>query len=286
MQIKDFTLQRIVEEETALAPITDLFPDLTADMLAENRAWLQPTALDENDIMKVAIQSYLIRTPHHTILIDSCVGNDKDRPGRPAWNRKTDTTFLTNLAAAGVSVDDIDYVLCTHLHVDHVGWNTKLLDGRWVPTFPRARYVFGATEYAHWEGLHAKEASPIFADSVLPIVEAQRADLVASDFSLGDHVRLLPTPGHTPGHVAVALGRGQDDAVITGDLIHSPLQMRYPELSPRFDTDPLMAGKTRRAFLESYCDTPTLCCTIHFPAPSMGLVKRWGDGFKCEMIEE
>jgi glyoxylase-like metal-dependent hydrolase (beta-lactamase superfamily II) len=284
MKLNDISIQRIVEQETALAPITGLFPDLTPELLAENRAWLQPTALDEHDTMKITVQSYLVRTPHHTILIDSCVGNDKERPGRPAWNRKTDTTFLTNLAAAGVAVEEIDYVMCTHLHVDHVGWNTRLQDGRWVPTFPRARYVFGATEYAHWEGLHAQEPSPVFADSVLPIVEAQRADLVASDFSLGDHVRLLPTPGHTPGHVAVRLGRTQDDAVITGDLIHSPLQMRYPNLSPRFDTDPVMSATTRRAFLESYCDTPTLCCTIHFPAPSMGHIKRWGDGFKCEMI--
>ncbi len=284
MQMTDFSMQRIVEQEIALAPIATLFPDLTAEQLTENRSWLQPWALDANDTIKITVQSYLIRTPHHTILIDSCIGNDKDRPGRPAWNRKTDTTFLTNLAAAGVAPEEIDYVMCTHLHVDHVGWNTRLQDGRWVPTFPKARYIFGATEYAHWEGQHAREASPIFADSVLPIVEAQRADLVASDFSLGDHVRLLPTPGHTPGHVAIALGRGSDEAVVTGDLIHSPIQMRYPELSPRFDTDPAQAATTRRSFLESYCDTPTLCCTIHFPAPSMGHIKRWGDGFKCEMI--
>jgi glyoxylase-like metal-dependent hydrolase (beta-lactamase superfamily II) len=284
MQINDFTIQRIVEEETALAPITALFPDLTPDMLAENRHWLQPSALDEQDTIKITVQSYLIKTPHHTILIDSCVGNDKNRPARPVWNRKTDPTFLNNLAATGTNVEDIDYVMCTHLHVDHVGWNTKLLDGRWVPTFPNARYVFGASEYAYWEALNAKEASPVFGDSVLPIVEAQRADLVASDFSLGDHVHLLPTPGHTPGHVAIRLGRGQDDAVITGDLIHSPIQMRYPELSPRFDTDPAQAAVTRRTFLESYCDTPTLCCTIHVPAPSMGHIKRWGEGFKCEMV--
>jgi len=116
----------------------------------------------------------------------------------------------------------------------------------------------------------------------LPVVEARRADLVRDDFAIGDHLRILPTPGHTPGHVAFAAGRGKDDAVFCGDIMHSPLQTRYPELSPNFDVDPALAAKTRRDFMERYCDTDTLCCTAHFPSPSTGKIRRRGNGFSCE----
>lgn len=283
-QVDDMTVHRIVEIEMPFLPVREMFPALTPEQLVENRSWLQPWALNDEDRLLLTVQSYVVRTPHHTILIDSCVGNDKDRPNYPVWNRKSDSTYMDALAAAGVGIEDIDFVMCTHLHVDHVGWNTKLLDGRWVPTFPKARYVFAKSEYAYWESQNVHTPSAIFADSVLPVMEAGRADLVGNDFALGDHVRLLPTPGHTPGHVAVTLGRGRDAAVVTGDLMHSPLQTRHPELSPYFDVDPVQAAVTRRAFLERYCDTETLCCTIHFPQPSMGRIKRWGEGFKCEMV--
>jgi glyoxylase-like metal-dependent hydrolase (beta-lactamase superfamily II) len=195
---------------------------------------------------------------------------------------KTDDTFLRGLAAAGFSVGDIDYVMCTHLHVDHVGWNTRLENDRWVPTFPNARYLFAKSEFDYWSEQNAKAAVPPFVDSVLPIVEAKRHELVGNDFAIGDHARILPTPGHTPGHVAFTLGRGRDDAVFSGDLMHSPLQTRYPEMSMKFDVDQAEAAKTRRSFLERYCDTDTLCCTAHFPSPSVGKIRRLGDGFTCE----
>ena len=197
---------------------------------------------------------------------------------------KTDDTFLRGLAAAGFAVGDIDYVMCTHLHVDHVGWNTRLENGRWVPTFPNARYVFARSEFDYFSEQNAKTALPYFVDSVLPIVEARRHELVGNDFAIGDHARILPTPGHTPGHAAFTLGRGRDDAVFSGDLIHSPLQARYPEMSMKFDVDQAAAAKTRRSFLERYCDTGTLCCTAHFPSPSVGKIRRLGDGFTCEAV--
>ena len=280
--VGDFTIHRIIEQETTFLPALDMLPGLTPDVLDENRPWMQQAhAIDQQDTLILAFQSYVVKTPHHTILIDSCIGNDKPRPTRPKWHMKTDDTYLRALSAAGLGVGDIDFVMCTHLHVDHVGWNTRLENGRWVPTFPNARYIFGKGEFDYWTAQHAKAEVPPFADSVLPVVEAKKAEIVTNDYQIGDHVRLLPTPGHTPGHVAFAFGRGKDEAVFSGDLMHSPLQTRYPELSAKFDVDQAQAATTRRNFLERYCDTDTLCCTAHFPSPSTGKIRRWGGGFRC-----
>ncbi|MGA2058225.1 MAG: MBL fold metallo-hydrolase [Bradyrhizobium sp.] len=283
--VGDLSVHRIIEQETTFLPALDLFPELTPDLLAQNRDWLRKSgAIDDNDTLILCFQSYVVRTPHHTILIDSCIGNDKPRPLRPKWNMKTDDTYMSGLKAAGLSVNDIDFVMCTHLHVDHVGWNTRMEGGRWVPTFPKARYVFGKAEYDYWAEQHAKTAVPPFGDSVLPVVEAKQADMVGNEFAVGDHVRILPTPGHTPGHVAFTFGKAKDDAVFVGDMMHSPLQLQHPELSPKFDVDPVQAAVTRKNFLERYCDTDTLCCTAHFPSPSTGKIRRKGNGFSCEAV--
>jgi glyoxylase-like metal-dependent hydrolase (beta-lactamase superfamily II) len=283
--VGDLTIHRIIEQETTFLPALEMLPGLTPEVLAENRAWMQKAgALDDKDVLILCFQSYVVKTPHHTILIDSCIGNDKPRPQRPKWNMKTDDTYVRALAAAGFDVGDIDFVMCTHLHVDHVGWNTRLENGRWVPTFPNARYVFASAEFDYWTAQNAKAAVPAFVDSVLPIVEAKRQEVVANDHQIGDHARILPTPGHTPGHVAFTFGRAKDDAVFSGDLMHSPLQTRYPEMSVKFDVDQAEAAKTRRGFLERYCDTDTLCCTAHFPSPSVGKIRRMGNGFACEAV--
>lgn len=283
--VGDLTLHRIVEQEGPYFAALELFPGLTPEMLAQNRDWMRKAgAIDAEDKLVFCFQSYIVRTPHHTILIDSCIGNDKPRPGRPNWNLKTDDTYMRGFKATGVSPDEIDFVMCTHLHVDHVGWNTKLENGRWVPTFPKARYIFGKAEYDYWAEQNAKEEVPPFVDSVLPVVEAKRAEIVRDDFAVGDHLRILPTPGHTPGHISFAFGRGKDDAVFAGDLMHSPLQTLHPELSPKFDVDQAQSAITRRKFLEQYCDTDTLCCTIHFPSPSTGKIRRKGNGFSCEAV--
>ena len=226
----DLTIHRIIEQETTFLPALDVLPGLTPELLAENRSWMRKAgALDENDVLILCFQSYIVKTPHHTILIDSCIGNDKPRPLRPKWNMKTDNIYMRAMATAGFCADDIDFVMCTHLHVDHVGWNTKREGDRWVPTFPNARYVFGKTEYDYWASQHAKADAPPFGDSVLPVVEAKRADIVGNDFALGDHLRILPTPGHTPGHVAFTFGKTRDDAVFVGDIMHSPLQLQLPQ---------------------------------------------------------
>jgi glyoxylase-like metal-dependent hydrolase (beta-lactamase superfamily II) len=281
-QFGDIRIDRLVEQEAPFMGALEMFPTLSTEQLDAERHWLEPQALDRLGNLLMSFHAFVVRTPRHTVLVDSCIGNDKQRT-RQAWNLKRDDAFMRGLSALGLSVGDIDFVLCTHLHTDHVGWNTRLEDGRWVPTFPNARYQFAQSEYEHWQRVHATAPVPAFGDSVLPVVEAGRADIVSDEHMLGDHIRLIPTPGHTPGHVAVGIGRGRDDAVLTGDLIHTPLQLRYPELSPRFDADPAEAATTRRAFLERYCDTSTLCCTMHFPAPSCGHIKRWGEGFRCDM---
>ena len=172
--VGDLTIHRLIEQETTFLPALEMLPGLTPEVLAENRAWMQAAgALDAQDVLILCFQSYVVKTPHHTILIDSCIGNDKPRPLRPKWNMKTDDTYLRALAAAGFAVGDIDFVMCTHLHVDHVGWNTRLENGRWVPTFPNARYVFGKSEFDYWTEQNAKAEVPPFADSVLPVVAGQ-----------------------------------------------------------------------------------------------------------------
>ena len=279
------TIRRIVEQEEGFVPIRDFLPTMTEEQLAENRSWLMPAGLDpSNDDVILCFQSYVVRTPHHTILVDTCVGNDKERPGRPRWNMKSDHAYMSGFAALGLSVEDIDIVVCTHLHADHVGWNTRLLDGRWVPTFPNARYVFSEKELAHWTAQPDEVRRKPVTDSVLPIVAAGRATLVGDGYEVDDHMRLVPTPGHTPHHASVLAGKGSDLALFTGDAIHTPLQARYPELSMFTDTDPALAARTRRSLLERLCDTPTLCCAAHFPSPSAGRITRWGDGFRCDPV--
>lgn len=285
MTLGDITLHRIIEDQSALMPIRDFLPNLSEAVLAENRdLLLSAGAIDRLDQIVLWFQSYVIKTPHHTILVDSCLGNHKNRPNRPRWHHKTDDHYMSALAKAGIGVEAIDFVMCTHLHVDHVGWNTRLDNGVWVPTFPKARYLFSKKEYAYWEERSKTEQIDHIIDSVLPIVNLGRADLIESVGAVNDHVRLLPTPGHTIDHFAVTLGAKQDDAVIIGDLFHSPIQMKYPELFMRLDYDGAQSTQSRQSFLERYGDSSTLCCTAHFPSPSMGHIKSSPSGYFCEMI--
>jgi glyoxylase-like metal-dependent hydrolase (beta-lactamase superfamily II) len=278
----DISIHRVVEQEAPFFDALEFFPTLTPELIEENKAWLQPTFIDAAGKVVLCVQSYVVRTPHHNILIDTCVGNHKDRPGRPAWHMRTSTQYESNLAVAGLGVGDIDYVMCTHLHPDHVGWNTRLDNGRWVPTFPKAKYLFSDRELSFWSDKEKSEpdAHPWIADSVLPIVAAKRSEAVRSDHELNDLVRLIPAPGHTIDHFCVHVGKSGQDALIAGDMLHSPLQARYPELGMRADYDSAEAGRSRRRVLERFCDSPTLLCTAHFPSPSVGRIARWGDGFK------
>ena len=181
---------------------------------------------------------------------------------------------------------DIDYVMCTHLHTDHVGWNTRLENGRWVPTFPKAKYLFADRELAHWTEQEEKDPAnyPWITDSVLPIMAARRAEVVKSDHRLNELVELIPTPCHTIDHYSVHVGKAGQDALITGDMIHSPLQARYPELGMRADYDSRQAGESRRKVFDRFCDSATLMCMAHFPSPSMGRLARWEEGYKFTSV--
>jgi glyoxylase-like metal-dependent hydrolase (beta-lactamase superfamily II) len=281
LELGSLTIHRIVEQEGPFFEVLKFFPALTKELLEENRAWLQPRFLDASDQLMLCIQSYLVQTPHHNILVDTCVGNHKPRPTRPFWHMMKSDRFEKNLAATGLGVGDIDFVMCTHLHTDHVGWNTRLDNGRWVPTFPKARYVFADRELDYWTKRQKDDATavPWVTDSVLPIVAANRADIVKSAHAFNDLVTLIPTPGHSIDHYSLQVGKPGADAVITGDMIHSPLQARYPELGMMSDYDSKQAGVSRRELFGRFCDTSTLMCTAHFPSPSTGRVVRWRDAF-------
>lgn len=285
--VGDVTVQRIVEQEDSFFDALEFFPKLTTEMIEENRDWLYPIFFKPGGThFTLCVQSYLLKTRHHTILIDTCVGNHKPREARAFWNNMASDTYERNLAAAGVSVDDIDIVMCTHLHVDHVGWNTKLENGQWVPTFPKARYVFSEMELTYWTDRHAAapETTPWVTDSVLPIVHAGRCDLVRNDHELTDGIRLIGTPGHTIDHCSIHVDHGHG-AVITGDMIHSPIQARYPELGMMSDHSSERAGQSRRELFDRFLDTPTLMCTSHFPQPSTGRFEQWGDGYRFVSVD-
>jgi len=279
-KLGSLTIGRMLEQVTPFDPYK-FFPHSTEADWAPHLDWLKPDAMDPHTgELLFPMQSYVVRTAHHTILIDGCIGNNKHRPTRPRWHLKNDDFWMQAMTGHGVRPDDIDFVMCTHLHPDHVGWNTRLDNGRWVPTFPNARYLFSKVEADAWEQGIEGFSGDAYQDSVLPVIAAGRAELVAQDHAIDDEVWLEPSPGHTPGHMSVRLASGGADAVMCGDLMHSPVQCLHPEWQPWPDWDPELARRTRRAFLERYCDTATLVCTTHFPLPSAGRVVAQGDAFR------
>lgn len=239
--------------------------------------WLIPHFANDEGRLKMSIHSLLVETPEHRIIVDTGLGNDKQGRNVPAWNNRQDP-FLEKLTAAGFAPESIDTVLCTHLHVDHVGWNTKLVDGKWLPTFANARYVFGRTEFDYWRDHGSDPAhAAVFADSVKPIADAGKAELVASDISLTDEITLIPTPGHSPGHMSVHIASGGQQGLLTGDVAHHPCQMHHLDWSATVDTDPKQSAATRRELFSRFADTPTLVIGGHFGA---GHIVRDGDAFK------
>lgn len=260
------------------------FPLSTDAALQDNLGWMSPRHYDAHQgRLQLSMHAWLLDTGSCKILIGGCVGNGKTRPGRPDWN-DLDTPFLERLAEAGARPQDIDYVLCTHLHADQIGWNTRLNRGRWVPTFPNATYVFSQREHAYWQSRLAYDRRSLHAlayqDSVLPVIEAGQALMVGDHHVLGQGIRMECAPGHTAGHMAIWVETDDGLAVFTGDILHHPMQLRDPHWSCFGCADQLQSARTRQRILEKCADTGALLLPAHFMAPHAGRVGRSGPGFE------
>lgn len=276
LRLGGISIERVLEMEFPFLTPDQAFRGHQAEEIEALRPEFEPWALcPESGRIILAVQSYLVRTSRHVVLIDTCVGCDKSNAFLASWHKRSDASWLAQLTARGVPPEAVDFVFCTHLHSDHIGWNTRLLDGRWVPTFPNATYILSRRDVEHVQA----NPSPSYAESVLPVIEAGQAVLVETDYALDDELWLEPTLGHTPGHVAVRLKSGGEEAVMCGDLIHSPLQCAHPEWHFVSDHDPTLASRTRRAFLAEACETGRTVLTAHFPSPSMGHVTARGAAF-------
>lgn len=283
IRIGDFRVDRVLEWEGPFVPPEELFPQYPAGLAESIRHWAGDL-LEEGDQrrLRMSFHSFLLRTGRHTILVDACCGNGKERAARPQGHR-LNTDYLGELARHGVQPEEVDFVMCTHLHWDHVGWNTRRVDGRWVPTFPNARYVMARREYQHWDARHAAGDPALhcvaFEDSVLPVVRAERAVLVDDGHELDHGVTVEPCIGHTPGNVVIELRSGTDRGVFCGDVLHSPLQLADPSLSSRACWDLDRSREARIAFIERHADTGSVVMPAHFLAPSAGHIVRMGGAF-------
>jgi glyoxylase-like metal-dependent hydrolase (beta-lactamase superfamily II) len=277
-RIGDVTITKIVELETTGGSrfiLADATPDAVRPL-----SWLIPHFADENGRLKMSIHAFLVEAPGRRIIVDTCLGNGKKDRRIPKWNDRAGP-FLEDLAAAGFARETIDTVLCTHLHVDHVGWNTMLVGGRWVPTFPNARYLFGRVEFEHWRTQTERaDMQPVLSDSVMPIFDRGLVDLVEWNHQLCPEIRLAPSIGHTPGHVCVWIGSKAQRAMITGDFAHHPCQMAHPEWPSTADFDPRAAEATRRRILGELAGEPVLMIGTHFSGPTAGHVVGDGAGFR------
>jgi glyoxylase-like metal-dependent hydrolase (beta-lactamase superfamily II) len=256
------TITKIVEIEGA-GGTKFILPQATPDAVREME-WLIPRYATEEGKLRMAIQSYVIEAGQRRILVDTCLGNDKQGRHIPIWNN-LNTPYLFKLKEAGFAPETIDTVLCTHLHVDHVGWNTKLVDGKWVSTFPNARYLFGKTEYDHWSRPDVSdEQRAVFADSVKPIVDAGCADLVDAETLLTDEIGTFPTPGHSPGHMSIRIRSEGEEAILLGDVAHHPCQFEHLDWSSTFDSDTGASAKMREQLFGKLAGTKVRVFGGHF----------------------
>ena len=284
MKFASTVVTRIIETEMPLLDPAELYPDSTPEILAREARWLMPRfQCPETHKLILTMQGFVLQSRGKTILVDTCVGDCKHR-ARPLFDNQR-WGWLDRFRAAGFDPEGVDIVLSTHLHVDHVGWNTTLDDtGHWRPTFPNARYLFTRPEVGFWTGPAGGALLPrtgdYIADSVLPIFAAGLADVVEMDHRINEEIRLLPTPGHSPGHICVEVGHGQDLLVIAGDILHTVLQCTYPHWSTRFCADAAASWETRVRFLQTYADTETRIAPAHFPSPGVGRIRSEGAAFR------
>ena len=283
-RIGDFEVQRISEFEGPFIAPEVFFPAFDPEVLRANPDMTGPQLIDPaTGKLIFSFHSFIVKTGHHTILIDSCIGNDKERPTRPQFHRLK-SPFLADLASAGVTAEDVDYVMCTHLHWDHVGWNTRLENGQWAPTFPNARYIMARREFDHWQEVQRRgEDTPhrrAFEDSVLPVVRTGQSVLVNDDYAFEDGLWFESAPGHTPGNVVIHARSRDDHAVFLGDVLHHQFQLMQPEWSTLACTDLELSRKTRTRLVEEYAGNGTRLLPGHFPALTAGRIVRHGSAYR------
>jgi glyoxylase-like metal-dependent hydrolase (beta-lactamase superfamily II) len=288
-RIGSFEVHRIAEYEGPFLAPHEFFPDFDPEVVRANADLLGPRLIDPaSGKLIFSFHTFVIKTAHHTILIDSCLGNDKERPSRPQFHLMR-SNYLGDLAAVGVKPEDVDFVMCTHLHWDHVGWNTRLENGRWVPTFPNARYVMAQREYSHWEGVHKQnDDTPhrrAFEDSVLPVVRTGQSQLVDDNFALEDGLWFEPAPGHTPGNVVIHARSGDQTAVFMGDVIHHPVQLIKPEWSTFACSDRELSRRTRTRLIEEHAERGARLLPAHFPSPTAGRILRHRGAYRYAFEE-
>ncbi|MSP68376.1 MAG: MBL fold metallo-hydrolase [Alphaproteobacteria bacterium] len=287
IRIGDATITRIEEMfDTSFSP-NGFLVGHDPEEFARHLHWLMPNHVEPSTGNLVfSMHSWLVRTPRHTVLVDTCIGNDKDRLPRQHWHQLKNP-YLDKLRAAGVAPEEVDYVMCTHLHPDHVGWNTRLDNGRWVPTFPKAKYVMGRIEFEAWKG--AKNVAPIraraFADSVLPVVEAGRATFVEDGHVIEDGFTVELAPGHSSGNAVLRLASGGRQGLFVGDVLHSPIQVLHPDWSSVACEDPLLSAASRRRVLESCCEHRALMLPAHFGAPYASYIVEEKGAFGLEWLK-
>ena len=278
-KVGNVEVRRVVEIYAPFRTLAGMFPqdaEVAEAAVEAMRGDLEGWALDpKSGMLILAIQTYVLRTSRHVIVVDTCVGCGKSYPSIPAWHMRTNDRWLRTLAEAGVDRAEVTHVLCTHLHGDHVGWNTMQVDGKWVPTFPNATYLMTATD----ERFIQTARPETWVESVSPVIAAGQAQLVETDFALDDEVWIEPSPGHTPGHVCVHVRSQGEEAMLTGDAFHSTIQCRHPELRFFSDADPEQAVRTRRAIFEATAETDRVILPAHFPLPTIGHVVRDGEAF-------
>jgi glyoxylase-like metal-dependent hydrolase (beta-lactamase superfamily II) len=274
-QVGRVKITRIVEMDLPV-PATAM-RQATPEELRKS-AWLYPHFVSEDDAtLKLSIHALLVEAPGLKLVVDTCIGND--RPREITGGEPLATPFLEHLGEVGWSRDAVDAVVCTHLHVDHVGWNTMLENGKWAPTFPKARYLLGRREYDFWSAVDDEEQQAMLGDSVKPIFDAGLVQLVELDHVVSPEIRLTPSIGHTPGHVSVMIESQGERAVITGDMAHHPCQLAHPDWSLG-DNDPQVAAATRRSLFAEWADQTILVIGTHFAAPTAGHVVRDGSAFR------
>jgi glyoxylase-like metal-dependent hydrolase (beta-lactamase superfamily II) len=295
-RIGSILIHQVAELENLPVAASAIFPDFRPDMAARGREWLDARFIaPDSDTIYLSFHSFVIQSGGRNILVDTCHGNDKQgREGTFAYYNGLRTGYLGNLACFGLRPEDIDVVLCTHLHFDHVGWNTKLENGRWVPTFPNARYLMSKVDFDHFgnAGLDSHDAMHLLSynDSVLPVVEAGQADFIhldrMRDHDLGTDLWLESAPGHTAGSVVLHARNDAGGALFSGDCWHHPLQFAEPSLSLSIEQDAATSMATRRRLIEGCVDTNTLVMAAHFPSPTAGRVISHGDGFRFQFTPD